>query len=112
MNTGDLLKQQQKLAFLRKQGIRFLDNDVEKTISLLQIPTKYTDQDIDSLIKLVAPIKGEIKLVDKVAWIYLKHEDGFTLLQKGLFYILFGLSYFYTYYFLEEILMWNLYYLT
>jgi hypothetical protein len=105
MNTGQLYEEQQRLEYLKKKGVNFLEDDVGKTISYIQIPTNFSDQDLDSLVKLVAPVDGEVKFRDGVAWIWLRRHHAYPLWQKGLFFILYGLSFYYTLYYLEDLFL-------
>jgi hypothetical protein len=105
LNTGQIHEENQRLNYLKKKGINFLEDDIGRTITYLQIPTNFSDQDLDSLVKLVAPVHGEVKFKDGVAWIYLKRKHAYPLWQQGTLYILFGISYLYTMYYTEEFLL-------
>ncbi len=107
-NTGELYLEKQKIEFLEKCGINFLESDIERTLTYLQIPTTYTNQDLDRLIKLVAPIDGEVKLIDDVAWIYLKHDEARPLWQQGAVYYFLSFSYLYTLANLDNFILWVL----
>jgi uncharacterized protein YdaL len=112
MNTGQMYAEDQRLSFLRDKGIQFQDSDIERTISYLQIPTTFSNEDMDRLIRLVAPIQGEVKLKDGVAWIFLKHQPAFPLWQKGLFFLVSGAWNIYTAYHLKFMIQKTLYLLS
>ena len=92
MNTGEILKENNKLQHLRGR-FGFIDRDIVRTISYLQIPTQYSHRDLDEVSALVRPIGGEIKFTkDGVLWIYLKHEKALPLIVQGLLWTALGLT--------------------
>jgi uncharacterized protein YdaL len=102
-NTGQRYIEEQRLDFLRKKDIDFSNDDIERTLSYIQIPTKFSSEDVDRLIKIVAPIEGEVKLKDSVAYIYLRHKPALPLWQKGVIFVLAGFIYLWLLYHSNEL---------
>lgn len=90
-NTGEIAKEQALLAYLRKEGIDFTNDEVIRTMDGLQVCTSASEHDKTHPVFAIAKkLGGDTANKDGLVWLKIKHPRARSLLVQGLLWITAG----------------------
>jgi hypothetical protein len=84
-NTGVVYDEQEIVRRLRDDfKLEFNDNDIVRTITHLQIPTVFSEQERDKASKIAGRVKGYVENKHGTLWIYVKRVRSLPLFVRGI----------------------------